>query len=135
MVFGLGRILYCSLLLINSLAILNEDRFLSRGASSMIRVPNAVGERGTDSTTSVGWSSSAAHQQSQLQFQDPSFGEGPGVKARMINLIGAVRTLMRSALPILPHAHCLIMLTMSRNLTVPLIGINTLIIIYEIAWG
>jgi hypothetical protein len=28
--FGLGNILYVSLLLINSLAILNEERFLAR---------------------------------------------------------------------------------------------------------
>lgn len=40
----------------------------------------------------------------QAQFQqysvDPGFGggqqEGPGVKARLVNLIGAVRTVMRS---------------------------------------
>ncbi|KAH9818529.1 Yos1-like protein [Melampsora americana] len=95
MVFGLGNILYVSLLLINSLAILNEERFLAR----------------------IGWSSSRTNfRQAAPQFHDPgisSIDAGPGVKERLVNLIGAVRTLMR----------------------IPLIGINIVVIIYELILG
>ena len=62
-----------SVLLVNAIAILSEDRFLAR----------------------IGWGN--AQQQSE-----PSFGGGAGaqdnasVKAKMINLINSVRTLMRS---------------------------------------
>ncbi|KAH9450745.1 hypothetical protein MJO28_009811 [Puccinia striiformis f. sp. tritici] len=91
--FGLGNILYVSLLLINSLAILNEDRFLAR----------------------IGWSTK---QINHVQFQDPSIisthhHQAGSVKERLINLIGAVRTLMR----------------------IPLIAINVLVIIYELILG
>ncbi|KAA1130907.1 hypothetical protein PGTUg99_005123 [Puccinia graminis f. sp. tritici] len=72
--FGLGNILYVSLLLINSLAILNEERFLAR----------------------IGWSTKTLT--NPIQFQDPSMNPQASstVKERLINLIGAVRTLMRS---------------------------------------
>ncbi|EGP87158.1 uncharacterized protein MYCGRDRAFT_42726, partial [Zymoseptoria tritici IPO323] len=78
-----------SVLLVNSIAILSEDRFLAR----------------------IGWGSSAA--------AEPSFGGGNGmqgdasVKAKMINLINSVRTLMR----------------------IPLIFLNILIIVWAIAFG
>lgn len=50
-----------------------------------------------DMTLAVGWSSNPAYQsQSQMQFNDPSFSDGPSVKARLVTLIAAVRTLMRS---------------------------------------
>lgn len=35
MVLGLGGIFYVSLLLVNAIAILNEERFLARGAPSV----------------------------------------------------------------------------------------------------
>jgi len=93
--FGLGNIFYVSLLLINSLAILNEDRFLAR----------------------IGWSTKAINQMNNpIQFQDPSMmasAQTNSVKERLINLIGAVRTLMR----------------------IPLIGLNILVIIYELLLG
>lgn len=48
----------------------------------------------------VGWSHLALQQAQFQQYNvDPGFigsQEGPGVKARLINLIGAVRTVMRS---------------------------------------
>ncbi|KAK9450821.1 Yos1-like protein [Limtongia smithiae] len=82
--FGLGRLFYVILLLINSIAVLSEDRFLAR----------------------IGWSTAQ---------MDTGFGiaDSASVKNRMINLISAVRTLMRF----------------------PLIGINTLVIIYELILG
>lgn len=80
----LGSFLYVSVLLINAVAILSEDRFLAR----------------------LNFSPSS---------YDPAFGQSPdaSVKARTINLIASVRTLMR----------------------IPLIIVNTLIIIYEIVFG
>ncbi|KAI2614000.1 Yos1-like protein [Hypoxylon fragiforme] len=80
----LGNLLYVSILLVNAIAILSEDRFLAR----------------------INLSAS----------YDPAFGAGPdsqSVKAKVINLIASVRTLMR----------------------IPLIAINTLIIIYELVLG
>ncbi|KAK9456419.1 Yos1-like protein [Dipodascopsis uninucleata] len=82
--FGIGRLFYVILLLINSIAILSEDRFLAR----------------------IGWSSAQV---------DSGFGMGDSqsMKNKMINLISAVRTLMR----------------------IPLIGINTVVIVYELLFG
>ncbi|KAI5927709.1 Yos1-like protein [Camillea tinctor] len=81
----LGNLLYVSVLLVNAIAILSEDRFLAR-----INL------------------SSASY--------DPAFGTGPdsqSIKGKVINLIASVRTLMR----------------------IPLIAINTLIILYELVLG
>ncbi|WPH02615.1 hypothetical protein R9X50_00548000 [Acrodontium crateriforme] len=84
---GFGGLFQVSVLLINSIAILSEDRFLAR----------------------IGWGSS--------QQAEPSFGSGmqdnASVKAKMINLINSVRTLMR----------------------IPLILLNLLIIVWAIAFG
>ncbi|KAJ8522948.1 hypothetical protein ONZ45_g457 [Pleurotus djamor] len=73
----LGKILYVTLLFINSMAVLSEERFLAR----------------------IGWSSSqtrnAAYQQS---YDSTGYGAPPediGIKARIVDLISAVRTLMR----------------------------------------
>ncbi|QRV72916.1 transporter protein YOS1 [Ceratobasidium sp. AG-Ba] len=92
---GLGTILYVSLLLINAVAILNEERFLAR----------------------IGWSSAGYQpgQQFAGQYDNTGFGDqgGPGVKSRLINLIGAVRTLLR----------------------IPLIIINIVVILYELVLG
>ncbi|CDZ96652.1 Predicted membrane protein [Phaffia rhodozyma] len=63
------KTLWAALLFINAIAILNEDRFLSR----------------------IGWSSAAP------QVAVNSYGEagtGPSVKTKLINLIGAIRMLM-----------------------------------------
>ncbi|KAK9895842.1 Yos1-like protein [Cystobasidium minutum MCA 4210] len=92
---GLGNILYITLLLVNGIAVLNEERFLSR----------------------IGWSHSALQQAQFQQYNvDPAFmssQEGPGVKARLINLIGAVRTVMR----------------------IPLIPLNIMVILYSMVLG
>ncbi|RKP05740.1 Yos1-like protein [Thamnocephalis sphaerospora] len=83
---SIGQIFYVILLLINSLAILNEERFLAR----------------------IGWAAVPA---------EPGYGQGvgqaPGFKVQLINLMSAVRTLMR----------------------IPLIGVNVLIILYELILG
>jgi len=97
--FFLGTFLYTAVLFINALAILSEDRFLAR----------------------IGWSSTAAQPASintafQQPYGQPGFDAGQqdiGVKNRLINLISAVRTLMR----------------------IPLIAINICIIMYELVLG
>ncbi|OJJ74680.1 hypothetical protein ASPBRDRAFT_193386 [Aspergillus brasiliensis CBS 101740] len=67
--FGLGKLVYVIILLINSLAVLSEDRFLAR----------------------IGWGRTQA---------DPAFGatyDTTSVKAKTINLIASVRTVMRTS--------------------------------------
>jgi len=83
MVLYIGQILYVILLVVNAMAVLNEERFLAR----------------------IGMSN---------QNDQPGFGvEGPTLRTNIINLISAVRTLMR----------------------IPLIAVNILVIIYEILLG
>ncbi|KAF4574624.1 hypothetical protein EYR40_005631 [Pleurotus pulmonarius] len=90
----LGTIFYVALLLINAMAVLSEDRFLAR----------------------IGWSSSQTRNAAFQQPYDPTgYGSPPqdiGVKARIVDLISAVRTLMR----------------------IPLIGINIVIIVWEVVF-
>jgi len=95
-----GTLFYVSILLVNALAVLNEERFLAR----------------------IGWGSgqaqaaAAAYNQPYAQGYDQTGYGGQqdvSVKARIINLIGAVRTLMR----------------------IPLIGLNLIIIVYEMIPG
>ncbi|RHZ68892.1 hypothetical protein Glove_292g23 [Diversispora epigaea] len=82
MVLSIGQILYVILLIINAMAVLNEERFLAR----------------------IGMSTQ----------NESGFGtEGPSFKSNIINLISAVRTLMR----------------------IPLIAVNVIVIIYEILLG
>lgn len=81
----IGNLIYVLVLITNALAILSEDRFLAR----------------------INFSSAA---------YDPAFGTGPdtqSIRAKAINLLASVRTLMR----------------------IPLILTNTLIIIYELVLG
>ncbi|PGG95222.1 hypothetical protein AJ79_10180 [Helicocarpus griseus UAMH5409] len=83
--FGLGKLLYVIILIINAIAILSEDRFLAR----------------------IGWG--------RTQYE-PAFGastDNTSIKAKSVNLIASVRTVMR----------------------IPLIAINLIIIIYEIILG
>ncbi|KAI0723169.1 Yos1-like protein [Earliella scabrosa] len=96
----LGTVFYVALLLVNAMAVLSEDRFLAR----------------------IGWSSAQAHPvnpnfgQPYAQPYDQGAyagGQDISVKARLINLISAVRTLMR----------------------IPLIVFNLAIILYELALG
>ncbi|AMD19973.1 HCL178Cp [Eremothecium sinecaudum] len=83
MIFGLGRLFYVILLLVNSVAVLSEERFLRR----------------------IGLGSKS---------QQPAFGQNDNsTKSKLIKLIGAVQTLLR----------------------IPLIGINILVILYELVLG
>ncbi|KAI7867828.1 Yos1-like protein [Spinellus fusiger] len=83
MALVLGQLFYSLLCFINAVAILSEERFLAK----------------------IGWSGHV----------DTGFGsdQSQSVKSKIINLISAVRTLMR----------------------IPLIGINIIVIIYELLLG
>ncbi|KAJ3297053.1 Yos1-like protein [Rhizoclosmatium globosum] len=78
-----GTLFYVSVLLVNAIAILNEQRFLAR----------------------IGLSEQA--------YQQSNFGNEQTVTLKVINLISAVRTLLR----------------------IPLIVVNILIIVYELILG
>lgn len=97
---SLGSILYVSLLLINAMAVLSEDRFLARSAlpvCSLLMLSYSCIFR-----CAVGWASTqvqagqAGYGQGYAQPYDQQ-GQDVGMKGRLINLISAVRTLMRSA--------------------------------------
>lgn len=85
----LGTIFYVALLLVNAMAVLSEDRFLAR----------------------IGWSANSQH----INAYDQGYGnpQEVGMKAKLIELISAVRTLMR----------------------IPLIGFNIVVIVYELLLG
>lgn len=94
----LGTFLQVSLLFINAIAILNEERFLAR---SMSRIhPSSLDDI---NTVPVGWVSTS---RSQAQNANVGYNQGydqtgygnqdVSIKARLIDLISAVRTLMRS---------------------------------------
>lgn len=90
--FGLGKLLYVVILSVNGLAVLSEDRFLNR----------------------IGWGASSNSQSNQqYQFSGIQQNENASIKLRLINLIGAVRTLMR----------------------LPLICVNIVVILYELVLG
>ena len=69
--FGFGPLIYVSVLLLNAVAILSEDRYLAR----------------------IGWG--RAH----MQQSEPSFGQGAGdpdsIKSRVVNLISSIRMVAR----------------------------------------
>jgi len=93
----IGTIIQVSLLIVNAIAILNEERFLAK----------------------IGWLSASRPGNAGFQqsYDQTAYGVVPGgdigVKARLVDLISAVRTLMR----------------------IPLIIANTLVILYELVWG
>jgi len=75
MFFGLGKLFYVPILLVNAMAVLSEDRFLAR----------------------IGWSTQT-HESQQNSFgasHDPA-----SAKAKMVNLITSVRTVAR--IPLIP---------------------------------
>lgn len=129
---SIGTILYVSLLLINAVAVLSEDRFLARSVFSFFPCPNS-----THPPFAVGWTSTqpqntnAGFHQSYDQSGYGYAQQDVGVKVRLINLISAVRTLMRSKR---------VQTCMQKNSKysckqVPLIGLNLVVIVYELILG
>lgn len=155
--FGLGRLFYVFCLLTNAIAILSEDRFLARSTypvpSSSIpstRFPpkyQPTKRKLTLSSLLVGFGRPQA---------DSAFGatyDGTSVKAKSVNLIASVRTVMRS-MSSSHFSHPFFFLSSVYNTimkrteghsteikliqyppTVPLIVINTIIIVYELILG
>ena len=155
-------------LIINAIAVLSEDRFLARSTLLPFlacAIPHCQsplsGDISNASGIIVGWGRTQA---------EPGFGanyDSTSVKAKSVNLIASVRTVMRSTctFPIL-YSRCLLQCPMSifdlralcallaqrtgqaamswtRTLSanaqlaklVPLIIINTIIIVYELILG
>ncbi|KAK2030715.1 Yos1-like protein [Colletotrichum zoysiae] len=112
--FIIGNFLYIAVLLINAIAILSEDRFLARSTGPSPPPPFArlLIPRIYDLEAHGG--PAACFNLSPSSY-DPSFGASAdaSVKAKIINLIASVRTLMR----------------------MPLILINAMIILYELILG
>lgn len=132
MVFSIGNIIYISLLLVNAIAVLSEERFLARSACrfydscgvlnltyfmwkllvlSVHMVLRICCWTLSVMTNTVGWSTQQpqAGPQGFAQPYDGGYGGAGGgqadmsVKMKLVNLIGAVRTLMRSEC--LPSLH------------------------------
>jgi len=97
----LGGIFYIGLLLINAVAVLSEDRFLARSACPIFQ-SQTTSPRSHVPRFAVGWST--VQPPNNVGFQqnyDQAAGYGNpaqdiGMKGRLINLISAVRTVMRS---------------------------------------
>ena len=96
----IGTIIQVSLLIVNAIAILNEERFLAKSrllCRSYLPQLNWL-------LFQVGWLSASrpvrdvntSFQQSYDQTAYGAPGGDIGMKARLIDLISAVRTLMRS---------------------------------------
>ncbi|KAJ5679573.1 Protein transport protein Y [Penicillium macrosclerotiorum] len=121
LLFGLGKLVYVVILIINAIAVLSEDRFLARSSCLPLAsflglgqsqlnpylVPSYYIESNVSQFIAVGWGRTQA---------EPGFGasyDSTSVKAKSVNLIASVRTVMR----------------------IPLIVINTVIIVYELILG
>lgn len=126
---GLGTIFYVALLLINAIAVLNEERFLARSEYPPQWLDLVAAN--IFWCTKVGWSSLQPAQQFNAQYDNTGFGDqgGPGVKSRLINLISAVRTLLRS------ESVALIVYIGAERSSVPLIVVNIVVILYELVLG
>lgn len=94
------------LFLVNGIAVLSEDRFLARIGWSSKSQTNAASNSQFDygSYGNNGYSTNAMNMNN---------GGGETIKSRLINLINAIRTLMR----------------------IPLIIVNILVILYELVLG
>ncbi|KDN69039.1 hypothetical protein CSUB01_09886 [Colletotrichum sublineola] len=138
--FILGNFLYIAVLLINAIAILSEDRFLARSMDSspppsLIRLLTPwIYDLAADGGPAAWFNLSPSS-------YDPSFGASTdaSIKAKIINLIASVRTLMRSTALSRERAASQLLFPLNFVLTVfhavPLIGINTIIILYELILG
>lgn len=126
----LGTIIYVVLLLVNAMAVLSEDRFLARSELfSRLRAKNHE----FLTCLAVGWSSSQPQNNAGYNQYDQTGYGNPGevsMKSKLIDLISAVRTLMRSK-----SCRRLSLTAHSATFTVPLIGFNIAIIVYELVLG
>ena len=84
MVFTLGTLFEALLLLVNVVAILNEERFLAKGMPSRSRTKNNPSPLSLSSI--VGWGK---------DYRNEGFGGQSGAKVQLVNLITSVQTLLR----------------------------------------
>ncbi|CAI7637044.1 unnamed protein product [Penicillium manginii] len=85
--FGFGKLIYVTVLMINAIAVLSEDRFLAR----------------------IGWG------RTQTEPAFGASHDSTSVKARLVKLIDSVRTLMRS-MSILPSSRSLLLVLLESTL-------------------
>ncbi|GAA5831107.1 hypothetical protein JCM11251_005146 [Rhodosporidiobolus azoricus] len=105
--FGLGRVAYFSLLMINSVAVLNKDRFLAPLGLTTSSLQQQQ-QQGGSAYGGAGFDAYGVPVQ-----QNYGGGGEVGVKQRAVQLVDAVRTLMR----------------------IPLIPINVVLILYLLLLG
>lgn len=131
------NIIKISILLVNAIAILSEERFLARSESRWLRFALFY-LTFILCLCVVGWSTQQS-QIGQAGFAQPydAYGGGGGagqgelsIKAKIINLISAVRTLMRSESML-----GLYFSTTNNYFSVPLIGVNFVWVTYELLLG
>ncbi|TNY23377.1 Yos1-like protein [Rhodotorula diobovata] len=107
--FGLGSVAYFALLMINAVAILNKERFLAPLGLTTSHFQQ-------QQSFAQGSAYSAGFDAYGMPVQGSMGGGGggeAGVKMRAVQLVDAVRTLMR----------------------IPLIPINIVVIFYEVLFG
>ena len=71
--FGFGPLIYVSVLLLNAVAILSEDRFLAR----------------------IGWGRAHLQQSSEPSFGGVGANDPDSIKSRVVNLISSIRMVTR----------------------------------------
>ncbi|GAA6000563.1 hypothetical protein JCM10207_004552 [Rhodosporidiobolus poonsookiae] len=105
--FGLGSVAYFALLMINAVAVLNKDRFLAPLGLTTSSFSQANQQQQQAGPYGAGFDAYGMPVQPQYGGQEVS------VKQRAVQLVDAVRTLMR----------------------IPLIPINIVVIVYELLFG
>lgn len=85
--FTLWTLIEASMLCLNAICILHEERFLAKGSTIHRRIPTWISHRFFSGTISVGWGSNA---------QVHGFGEQPTPKTQLLNLFRSIRTVAKS---------------------------------------
>ncbi|KAI4882725.1 hypothetical protein NFI96_028543 [Prochilodus magdalenae] len=91
MAFTLYSLIQTAILCTNAIAVLHEERFLSKSEYRFTSVPVGI---------PVGWGADQGI---------GGFGDEPGIKAQLLNLIRSVRTVMRVPL-IIVNTVCIVLL-------------------------
>lgn len=136
--FGLGTVAYISLLLVNSVAILNKERFLAplgltySNQSTQQTTPNSNYQPGAGYGNGF-----ESFGNVQGNVGGGGGGDEMGVKMRAIMLVDAVRTIMRSqSNQVLPECDSdRELMGVTWACAVPLIPINIVVIVYELLLG
>ena len=87
MVFTLGTMFEAALLVVNAIAILNEERFLKKGGQTTLHLIVSISMCLFLLFPQVGWG---------RDYRNEGFGDQAGMKSQLIALITAVQTLLRS---------------------------------------